>query len=79
MGPDPVDPDRWHRLSDIFHRALEQETDRRATFLDDACRGDPSLREEVESLLAYHERSDGLLDTPTHLVSPPTEIGRAHV
>ena len=27
--PDRGDPDRWHRLSDLFHQALECDPDRR--------------------------------------------------
>ena len=54
--PDRGDSDRWHRLSDLFHRALECDPDRRGLLLDEACRGDSALRDEVESLLAFHER-----------------------
>ena len=63
-----MDPERWHRLSDLFHKALEQEPARRSTFLDEVCADDESLRAEVASLLAYHEQAGGLMDNPTHLV-----------
>ncbi len=63
-----MDPERWHRLSDLFHKALEQEASHRSTFLDQACGDDESLRAEVASLLAYHAQADGSIDTPTHLV-----------
>ena len=59
-----VDPERWHQLSDVFHKALERPADRRMSFLDDVCRDDPALRDEVVSLLSYHEQSGGLPDTP---------------
>ena len=62
-----MDPERWHRLSDVFHRALEHDTDRRMAFLDDACQGDSSLLDEVLSLLAFHERAGDLIDTPPYL------------
>ena len=52
-----MDPDRWQRIGELFHRALEQGAEERAGFLDDACRDDPALRAEVESLLAHHESS----------------------
>ena len=67
--PDRGDPDRWHRLSDLFHQALECDPDRRGLLLDEACRGDSALRDEVESLLAFHDQSHGLMDTPTHLAA----------
>jgi len=63
-----MDPERWHRLSDVFHRALEHDTDRRMAFLDDECEGDPALLDEVVSLLAFHERAGDLIDTP-HLAA----------
>ena len=52
-----MDPERWQRVGELFHGALEQGAEERARFLDDACRGDPALRAEVESLLAHHETS----------------------
>jgi serine/threonine protein kinase len=60
-----VDPERWHRVNELFHGALERDLERRAKYLDDACIDDPSLRKEVESLLAHHEaQATGLLRTP---------------
>ena len=64
-----MNPERWHRLSDLFHRALQREPGHRKAFLDDACRDDPSIRSEVVSLLAFHEQSSQGVDTPTHLVA----------
>ena len=66
---DRVNPERWHRLSDLFARALQREPDRRMAFLDEACRDDPAMRSEVVSLLAFHEQSSERTDTPTHLVA----------
>jgi hypothetical protein len=45
-------PERWACIRDIFHAALEKPVSARDTFLDQACRGDNALRQEVESLLA---------------------------
>ena len=63
-----MDPDRWHRLSGIVQEALEHPPERRAAFLDDACREDSALRAAVTSLLAYHDQTNELMDTPTQLV-----------
>ena len=49
---------RWQRIEEIFHKAAELAPTARAAFLNQACGGDASLREEVESLLA-HESEDG--------------------
>jgi serine/threonine protein kinase len=47
-----MNPDRWQKIEFLYHAALEQEASKRGTFLEEACAGDESLREEVESLLA---------------------------
>src|SRR5580692_10563820 len=49
---------RWQRVEEIFHRAVDLAPQARSAFLDEACGGDLSLRREVESLLA-HELEDG--------------------
>ena len=66
---DRIDPERWHQVSDLFHRALECDPDRRRAFVEESCGDDPSLRDEVTSLLAFHEQSDGLSGSATHLVA----------
>jgi len=48
-------PERWAQANDVLQRAMELTPERRTAFLDDACAADPSLRHEVESLLAAHE------------------------
>ena len=43
---------RWGRVEEIFHLALEQPPETRDAWLDQACAGHPELRAEVASLLA---------------------------
>ena len=62
-----MDPDRWHRINELFHRAVECDLDGRARFLDDACGDDPSIRVEVDSLLTHHD------DQATDLIRTPPE------
>ena len=50
-------PERWQRIDEIFGVALQHKPDERKAFLDEACRGDEELRQEVESLLAAEESS----------------------
>ena len=57
-------PDRWADASSVFHAALERPPRDRAAFLDEACADDATLRDEVRSLLAFHEQADAFLDTP---------------
>ena len=66
-----MDPEHWHRLSDLFRQALEREPEQRALFLDAVSADDPSLGAELVSLLAYHDQTAGFLDTATHLVGGP--------
>ena len=44
--------DRWNRIEEIFHAALERPLPERDAYLVHACGDDRTLRSEVESLLA---------------------------
>jgi len=50
-------PERWRQIEEVFQAAAECATERRATFLDQACAGDDALRAEVESLLAHEAKA----------------------
>jgi tRNA A-37 threonylcarbamoyl transferase component Bud32 len=58
-------PDEWHRVTDLFHGALERDPQLRESFLDDACEGDTDLRAHVDRLLVAHGNAGafGQLDT----------------
>jgi len=45
-------PERWHQIRDVLERALELAPEQRSVFLGGACSADPSLRQDVEVLLA---------------------------
>src|SRR6266571_6661823 len=55
---------RWQQIESLFHAALELGADQRAAFLANKCGSDEALRGEVESLLAYKERTQSPLQTP---------------
>ena len=57
-------PERYKEVGQLYRAALEVEPERRAAFLVEACSGDETLRQEVESLLSYASRSGGLIDQP---------------
>lgn len=48
-----ISPEQYRRAVDLFSQALGMPDDQRGAFLDEACRGDPQIREEVESLLLH--------------------------
>lgn len=45
-------PERWQQIRDVFEEAQELDPAERSAFLNRACLSDPSLRQEVEVLLA---------------------------
>ncbi len=57
-----MDADRFRRLDELFHDALEQPPERRAAFLEERCPGDPDLRREVASMLGGHQAADSWFD-----------------
>ena len=62
--------DRWRQITEIFHAALAREGDARDAFLTDACRQDPSLREEVERLIASHQEAGTFGETAAARSAP---------
>src|SRR5262245_49251102 len=71
-----MNPDQWRQITAVFHAALERDQGARAAFLDDACRGDASVRSEVERLLAAHHNAEHFGEMPvvTDLGDPPLTI-----
>src|SRR5436190_957846 len=57
-------PERWHKIEGVLQIALERNGDERATYLNEACVGDETLRRAVESLLASNEHIDSFLESP---------------
>src|SRR5690242_8178031 len=45
-------PERFQRVSEIYHAALDRPAGERAALVEQMCSGDAELRREVESLLA---------------------------
>src|SRR5208282_4442616 len=59
VAPSPVEqgnrsmtPERWQQIRDVLEKALELTPEQRSAYLNQACSADPSLRQEVETLLA---------------------------
>src|SRR5262249_49792066 len=61
--------ERHARIGELYHKALERPREQRASFLDEACTGDVTLREEVASLLAADDTASGFIETPAIAVA----------
>src|SRR5260370_11253024 len=58
--------EQWQRIKAIFHSAQECAPAERASFLNQACGGDESMRQEVESLLTADETNEDFLGAPAY-------------
>lgn len=56
-------PDKWETVKELFEAALEADSARRSSFLENRC-ADPSIRAEVERLLDEHDKAGTFLSTP---------------
>lgn len=55
---------RWQRIEELYHSAVALRPAEQAAFLDQACRDDPGLRRELESLLAHDKRAEDFIESP---------------
>ena len=58
----------WAHAKRVFEAALDVPEADRAAFVDTACAANPALRDEVLSLLTWHNGSTGFLETPASQV-----------
>jgi serine/threonine-protein kinase len=56
--------ERWRQVKEIFQTAVELPAAEREAYLAGACEGDPSLRAEIDSLIAAHEDPGSFLGAP---------------
>jgi serine/threonine-protein kinase len=68
-------PERWRRITDIFHAARERRIGEREAFLVGACGADSSLRQEVDALLQGHDAAGTFGETPSAAATPTLEPG----
>jgi eukaryotic-like serine/threonine-protein kinase len=66
-------PERWRDVQELLEKALAMAPSERSTYLNQACSSDPSLRQEVETLLAAsaNVRSSFLQSTPERAALTP--------
>jgi len=75
-------PERWQQIRDVLEKALELAPGERSAYLNQACSSDPSLRQEVETLLASGPdvRSSFLeSEAPRATLTPGTKLGEYEV
>src|SRR6478672_5520039 len=63
-------PERWQTVKAVLEQVLAREPAQRAAFLNQACSGDPMLRQEVESLLRADLSASGFLDPLPAFAAP---------
>jgi serine/threonine-protein kinase len=57
-------PERWKLIKEVFEAASGRDVSSRASFLDEACKGDRVLRSEVERLLSVQQPTGDFLEHP---------------
>src|ERR1035437_9727316 len=68
-----MSPERYRQIKSILQAALELDPSGQAAFLENACRDDPELKAEGQSLLDHDGESAGFLE------GPPVAAGEAKV
>jgi serine/threonine-protein kinase len=63
--------ERWNVLEPLLDEVLELDPENRAAFLDEACRGDTTLRDDIEALLVACEKCDEILSAPAAVAYAP--------
>jgi tetratricopeptide (TPR) repeat protein/TolB-like protein len=82
-----LSPARWQELEPLLDAALVLSSERRATFIDEACGADAAMRQELMQMLTAYERlalADPLLQGPAaerfaSLWEEPEEAARLRV
>jgi eukaryotic-like serine/threonine-protein kinase len=71
--------ENWDRVKALFDAAVDQPQAERLRMLDDACAGDPALRQEVESLLTFADDAGPLDRAVSPSAATPTADADANV
>jgi serine/threonine protein kinase/WD40 repeat protein len=59
-----LERERWQRVEDLYHRAVELDPPRRVPFLEESCGDDETLQREVESLLTHDKAAGNFIESP---------------
>ncbi len=69
-----MDPERWRKIEELYHSALEQDPPQRHSFLVAACGADKDILHEVETLLHVDGGADFVIDKPVWGESNHTSV-----
>src|SRR5207245_4577763 len=61
--------EHWQQVQAIFPAAWERGPRGRSLFLDEACSGNESLLQEIESLIVAHEEGEHFIDSPAYVAT----------
>ena len=59
-----MSPERWQKIDRLLDQLLDCSPPQQAQLLAAACAGDPTLRQEVEALLAAQQKVSRFIETP---------------
>jgi serine/threonine-protein kinase len=68
-------PERWQQVTAIFHAARTRDAAAREGFLAEACRGDASLRKDVDAILAADAGAGSFGERPLVASGPSFDAG----
>jgi eukaryotic-like serine/threonine-protein kinase len=57
-------PERWQHIKEVYYGALERPPGERSSFIDSACAGDKTARQEVSELISAYEETGEFLVVP---------------
>jgi serine/threonine protein kinase/Tol biopolymer transport system component len=57
-----MNPERWQKIEQVFHAALQRRPEERASFLEQTCAGDKSLFSDVKLLLTSYGKDDSFFE-----------------
>ena len=57
-----MEADRWHKIDEIFHAALQRKPEERVSFLEENCAHDTALYADVKALLVSYEEDDSFFE-----------------
>jgi len=64
MKVNQMTPERWQQIDNLLQAVVERPLAEREALLDEACSGDTTLRQEIESLISFREKAEGFLEGP---------------
>ncbi len=64
-----MNPEHWKKVEEVFESALQHPPAERSAFLEEACQGDESLRNQVETLLLSLDRAGNFMEASAFGVS----------